>query len=52
MRQVGVDVLTFLEYRKSSVKPPRALFEFGHSKGERTREGGLVERGRRAFSKS
>ena len=32
-------------YRKSSIKPPGGLFNFGPSRGGLNREGGLLERG-------
>ena len=45
----------YVEYRKSSIKPPGALFNFGPSRGGLNkegliREGGLLERGLMAYS--
>ena len=38
-------LLKMLEYRKSSIKPPGGLFNFGPSRGGFNREGGFLERG-------
>ena len=38
-------ILLSSAFRKSSIKPPGGLFNFGPSRGRLNREGGLLERG-------